>query len=135
MFMFNLRVVKIGDLFEVHEDRVFIVTNDSWHFHFRIIDCFHVAINDSLQILTELFFGLQKFTNDGSVECENFQRFQSLCIKIFTHCLRYDASFTLSPKIVCSLCFASRTSAGTHPSFVFSAPSKTRTFHLNYHTR
>lgn len=69
----SLRVVKIGDLFEVHEDRLFVVANDPWHFHFRIIDSFHVAIDDGLQILAELFLGLQELTHDGSVEKENCQ--------------------------------------------------------------
>jgi hypothetical protein len=62
-----LRVVKIRNGLEIHENQVLVVTQYSRHFLITI-NRFDVAIDDHLEIFSELLLSLDKFSNDSSVK-------------------------------------------------------------------
>lgn len=55
--------MKLCDLLEISKNRFLIVRHDFGSF--RIVQNLNVVLDDQQQITTELFFGLDKFANNG----------------------------------------------------------------------
>lgn len=54
-----VRIVKIGNLFQVREDDILIVTHDPWNIW--IVKGFQVTFNDQLKVSAKFFLGLDQF--------------------------------------------------------------------------
>lgn len=50
-----VRVVEVGNLFQVREDDVFVVTYDPWNIW--IVEGFQVTFNDLLKVSAKFFLG------------------------------------------------------------------------------
>lgn len=61
--------MEISNLLKIHKNLVLVVADNSWNFLFGIVNKFYIFIHNSLQILPELFFRFNQFTDNGS---ENF---------------------------------------------------------------
>lgn len=61
--------MKICNLLEVHKNQILVVSDQSrdviFDFLVRLVDRFDVAVHDSLQVFSELFFRLDQLTDDS----------------------------------------------------------------------
>lgn len=59
----NLRVMKICNLLEIHEDQILVITNNPRYLQLRIIDRFDVTIDNSLKVLPKFLFRFNELAN------------------------------------------------------------------------
>lgn len=56
-----VRIMEIGNLFQVREDDVLVIANDTWNI--GVVEWIQVTFNDQLKIPAKFFLGLNQFLN------------------------------------------------------------------------
>lgn len=57
-----LRVVKLGDFPEIHENQILVVTHNPWNFSIGIFNRVHIIDDHIIQVFSKLFFSFHQFT-------------------------------------------------------------------------